>query len=489
MKKYFLSYIAFAIALTLSACETPLAYKPGAQSLQKADGIILANGDMELAKAEYLRAIESPYPEVSGEAAFNLANISKQQNNNQSYRAYLERAALAGHAPAQVDLAELYRVTDGSAADAKIEALYKSVIDQSASANMAMIAIAQKRGDEPGAARYAANAEKILMNQMAASGDSNGGKALMLARLYSENPQYFLNKPDPEEYYRVSIAKGNARGAQQLAEYWLKNRSRKNPEADAFALMLQSAEAGNDNAIKYVAQAYENGIGVPRNETKAIEWYEKIQGDMGGGARLRVAYAALGKSPDKAMEQFRAAAAAGSIESMMMIDSIKGEKISYADTYKKTPPDILFSIARKHEKKFAKTHPEMIDRQYRIAADYGSGKAAFRVARDIESAGGSSSEIAKWYEKAANAGESKAMLLMARQARIGQGQARDEKKAFEWFEKAAKAGNAEGQYETGLAYARGIGVEKDSKQAEMWLKKAQKGGYVLAPDVLRTLEK
>jgi TPR repeat protein len=484
-----LAYSCLLGILLMSACEFPLAYKPGAQSLQTADGIMSSNGDVNLAKGEYLKALASPYQDVSGEAAHNLANIALQEVNNKSYRAYLEQAALAGHVQAQLALAKLYRATEGSAADAKIESLYKSLIHESASANMAMITLEQKRGDEIAAARYALNAEKILRNQIGADGDANGGKALMLGRLYSETPQYFSLKPDPEKFFRESIARGNARAAQHLAEYWLKSRARKNPESDAFALMLQSAEAGNDNAIRYVAEAYENGTGVTRNESKAIEWYEKIQGGINIGSRLLVAYAAMDKDPVKAMKQFQEAASAGSVEAMMMIDAINGTKIAYADTYKKTPPDSLFSVAKKNEKKFSKSHAVIVDRLYRIAADGGSGKAAFRVARNLESERAPSSEISQWYEKAANSGEPKAMLLIARQAVIGQGQPRDEKKAFQWYEKAAKAGNAEGQYETGLAYMRGIGTEKNFNKAEMWLKKAQQGGYDLAPNALNELGK
>lgn len=73
--------------------------------------------------------------------------------------------------------------------------------------------------------------------------------------------------------------------------------------------------------------------------------------------------------------------------------------------------------------------------------------------------------------------DAEAELQMGLSHLIGDGVAKDAKKATQWFEKAANHGNAEAQYRYGLALQEGRGVLQDYKAAFHWLEKAAQQGH------------
>lgn len=479
-------------ALLLTGCETAVGYKPGGAALQEADRVVSETGDLDQASQSYLKALSSPVPEVAAQAAYSLAEIAKENGRMKEYRYYLEEASKTGHMNASLNLADLLEKEKGK--DAELKALYEPFTDLSAGANIGLMKLAQKEHREADAARYALKAEEIMMQQMASGQDADGGKALQLARLYS-NSTYFGSGKDPEVWYRKSIAKGNARAAQELGEYWMQSGTRQNPEQDVFALMIQAANAGNVQAIKYVASAYETGRGVTKDTNEALAWHKKLPaGSISASALIDIAHQnfASGKKENMqaAAEYFREAAGKGAMEAMIMLDTMyTNSRPVYMNAYRQKP-DSAFSYVRKLEKRYGRGYSAMIQRQYQLAADAGSGRAAYGIAKKLESAPLEQRDpavIAQWYQKAADMGEPKAMLILARQAKIGQGRSRSEKDAAKWFEKAAEAGNAEGQYEIGLAYANGYGVKRNKDKARYWLEKAREGGYALSAEASKVL--
>jgi hypothetical protein len=78
--------------------------------------------------------------------------------------------------------------------------------------------------------------------------------------------------------------------------------------------------------------------------------------------------------------------------------------------------------------------------------------------------------------EAANSGDPKAQLALARKYSAGEGVVQNDAAAAWWFTKAAQQGSAEAQFEVGGAYATGKGVPRDDAQAYQWfLKSAQQG--------------
>lgn len=472
--------LALFLSMALTACETPLFTKAGGEHLKAGDQIVLSNGDLNQASAAYKQALDSTYPEIKGQAAYNLAMIAREQGRNEA--PYLEQSAAAGNMSAKLDLAEIYKRQNPPRLG-DVERLSLELSATSATANITLLETARNDQD---AARYATQAESILLDQVSMD-DVEGKKSLMLARLYTLHGNLFNSPRDPEPHFRNAIRKGNVRAAQELAEYWGQPGAQQHSSEDIFALMVQAAEAGNDNAIKYVGGAYEEGRGVPRDINKAMSWNEKIQGHMKTDTLMRLAHTSMATDSKKAISLFSKAAAQGSDDAKLMLYGLKAEGVSEnPKDYVGEKPDSIFGRVKKLDKIYGKTHPEMRERLYLLAANAGSGKAAIYMA---ERPGQDIATQNKWYEKAAKSGSGKAMLAIARHYKIGgEGQPSDEAKAFNWFEKAAKAGEAEGQYETGLAYARGTGVKKNKKEAKKWLEKAQGNGYVLAVEVLKTID-
>tara|TARA_B110000495_G_C22886736_1_gene517143 strand:- start:237 stop:617 length:381 start_codon:yes stop_codon:yes gene_type:complete len=56
--------------------------------------------------------------------------------------------------------------------------------------------------------------------------------------------------------------------------------------------------------------------------------------------------------------------------------------------------------------------------------------------------------------------------------------------AAKYFQTAAEAGNSEGQYQLGLLYAQGIGIEADFANAKILIQKAADQGHILATEWL-----
>ena len=234
--------LALLLSMALTACETPLFTKAGGEHLKAGDQIVLSNGDLNQASAAYKQALDSTYPEIKGQAAYNLAMIAREQGRNEA--PYLEQSAAAGNMSAKLDLAEIYKRQNPPRLG-DVERLSLELSATSATANITLLETARNDQD---AARYATQAESILLDQVSMD-DVEGKKSLMLARLYTLHGNLFNSPRDPEPHFRNAIRKGNVKAAQELAEYWGQPGAQQHSSEDIFALMVQAAEAGNDNAI------------------------------------------------------------------------------------------------------------------------------------------------------------------------------------------------------------------------------------------------
>jgi localization factor PodJL len=74
----------------------------------------------------------------------------------------------------------------------------------------------------------------------------------------------------------------------------------------------------------------------------------------------------------------------------------------------------------------------------------------------------------RWTERAAAAGESRAMHDLGVYFARGEGGAQDDVEAFRWFRQAAEYGVAASQYNLGLLYEQGRGVTANAYEALFW---------------------
>ena len=64
----------------------------------------------------------------------------------------------------------------------------------------------------------------------------------------------------------------------------------------------------------------------------------------------------------------------------------------------------------------------------------------------------------KWFEEAASAGNTEAMINLGRLYEQGLGVAQDYGKALEWFRKALEAGNSDAMNNLARLYEQGLGI-------------------------------
>ena len=81
-----------------------------------------------------------------------------------------------------------------------------------------------------------------------------------------------------------------------------------------------------------------------------------------------------------------------------------------------------------------------------------------------------------WWQKAADAGDSGAQYRLAICYQNGNGVVKDIEKAVYWWQKAAGAGDSDAQYRLAFCYLKGDGVEKDVEKAVYWCQKAADAG-------------
>lgn len=195
---------------------------------------------------------------------------------------------------------------------------------------------------------------------------------------------------------------------------------------EAFSQATANAEKGDARAMLALGSFYEQGVGTPRNYTKALYWYQKAA-DAGlaeGWYNVGVAYEiGMGNAGDmkKAVSAFRKAADMSQARALRKLAALYFEG-------------------------------ESVSRDYGKAVEYLAAAAA------------------KGDTDAANS-------LGAIYLKGLYGQPVDEAKGFEYFLLAADGGNLEAIKNIAVIFKDGIGRGQDPEVALQWYLIAQKGGY------------
>ncbi len=191
----------------------------------------------------------------------------------------------------------------------------------------------------------------------------------------------------------------------------------------SLADIIPAADRGDPAAQNALGLKYAAGAdGLPRDETKAVEWYRKaaLQGYPAAETNLGDMYlfghGGLDKNPLEALSWY-----------------LKASQQQWPDA------------------------------QYRLAYMYEVGLG---TAKDLQRA-------AELYQSAANAGYPDAEnVLGVLYATGGDGLPKDDQQAIQWYRKAADQGFAKAEKNLGDMYFFGHGVDRDYEQALAWYKKA-----------------
>jgi len=126
----------------------------------------------------------------------------------------------------------------------------------------------------------------------------------------------------------------------------------------------------------------------------------------------------------------------------------------------------------------------------RWKAENGDAMAQYHLGVMCETGNGvfqTTTEAAKWYQKAAFQGVAQAQLALGLKFLNGDGITKSDAEALLWLRKAAEQGQAEAQYLIGNLYREGRGTARDLLQASKWYRKAADRGHAEAKKSFREL--
>lgn len=242
--------------------------------------------------------------------------------------------------------------------------------------------------------------------------------------------------------------------------------------AEAVALLKQSAAKGYVNAMFELGEIYEFGSdGVAINLQEAFKWYKQaaekddsesmfILGEMYESGKGTT------KSISEAIKWYQQAANEGYTAGMYRIGLIykKGDGVglNYAEAMN----------------------------WFKKAGEKGYASAMFEVALLYVNGTGvpqNYAEAINWYKQAADKGNTAAMNNLGVLYRNGQGVAKNDVEAFNWYKKAADKGQITAQSNIASMYENGIGTTKNIEEAKKYYKKAADKGDEKAKVALQRL--
>lgn len=276
---------------------------------------------------------------------------------------------------------------------------------------------------------------------------SSGSFALGKMRLYGYG--LLKNNHLAIEHIKKAAEQGDFLAQQFMARYEL--TVKKDPK-EALTWFKKLAAVGDEQARDYVMAAYLYGYGVNKNPDKSRRY--AVQAAKSGEAIGQYALAR-----DFLDGRHR------STRKMGVVWLKKSAKQNFPNAQYKLG---LLYIEGKQIKKDTATGIDLIAK----AAEQHFTPAMVKLA-EIATTQGRSNVAEAWYQKAADEGNVKAMVALAKQFQNNENSNYDPKQAFLWMLKAAKKGSVFAQNEIAKMYREGLGVIADEKEAANWQAKAE----------------
>ena len=349
--------------------------------------------DVEMAAELYGRAARAGLNEAQYKYGAMLLTGTGIARNPHEGETWLRRAALGGHGPAAMMVANIYATnSDGLAPNYAEAAIWLHI-----AAEKNMVQAAQALGVlyllGQGVPRDPDEAAKWL--RKAAELGSSGAQATYAQALAKGRFNPRITEPAPvAEWFEQAALQGDRFGIYNYAVCLADGFGIEKDEAKAAELFRQAAETVIDAQYRYGLMLAE-GRGVERDYEQARVWLEKacsIDAPLALNALATLYLHGMGgpKEPQKALRLFERAAAKGNLQAMFALGALLGG---------------------------------------------GNGMEADRVAS------------LAWYRHAAQAGHKQAALMLGKYYKLGIATAPDAEEARKWFTQARDAGVAEAQAE------------------------------------------
>jgi TPR repeat protein len=269
-----------------------------------------------------------------------------------------------------------------------------------------------------------------------------------------------------------ALANGNADAAAWLGAVLLDRGA----DREALRLIQQAADAGSAEGNHRLGLIYAQGLaGVPHNEGKAVELFEKAAaaGHMRAQINLGILYL---RSAGVARDLVQARAWL--------------EKAAISDD-----PQALYALGRALSDSAGQAMPDPVRAAdlFRRAAEKGHVLAGLRYGLALSEGNGVKRDPAaaqRWLMQAHQSGIPEAALALADLAArtpASRDKAANEqvvKSALSWYEMAAHGGVPSAQFKLANAYFAGVGVPRDPVQAQQWYTRAAQQGLPQAQHAL-----
>ena len=261
-----------------------------------------------------------------------------------------------------------------------------------------------------------------------ASKQANGEGHYLVASMYKMGIHVQKDLSQWQKYLKSAAYAGCAEAQAEMGVAYLNGVPEANITQDsklAISLLSQASQQGNTTGNFYLGICYENGVGVNKDETKAINYYYTAANAGHAVAQSTVGWAYLW--------------------------GMYGLDVNYSEAYKYVNAAI------------EQGEPQA----YKIMGDiyrYGLG-----ITEDNYTA-------VEWYRKASEAGNIPATNLLAEMYIWGLGVVQDKTKGYHLYKAAADADDLNGFAGLGLCYENGYGVIKNMHNAVTYYKKAAERG-------------
>jgi len=221
---------------------------------------------------------------------------------------------------------------------------------------------------------------------------------------------------------------------------------------EAFKYATDGAQQGNAKSMTLLGELYANGLGVPRDDTKAADWYRLAAARGDANAMFALAIFALNgragpRDREASAKWLAAAAKLGHAEAAYDLALLYVEGQLFPQDFKRAAE--LLRVA---------ADAGSPDAQYALGTFYKDGRG---VPKDMH-------EAVKLWAAASLADNTDAEVEYAIALYNGDGTARDEDAAAKIFFKAAKQGSPIAQDRYARILASGLGAPRDPVKAVKW---------------------
>ncbi len=298
------------------------------------------------------------------------------------------------------------------------------------------------------------------------------------------------NEHEAIKWYMQSAKQGHTKSMNSLGGYYLENKV-DSPETDAeiakalpemsFSIAKKdkkqphnleqavywfflAADGGNPRAKRNIGFLYSKGIGLEQSDIDAVKWWKEaaLEGEVSAQCNLANAYLngrGCEKNESKAFELM-----------CMAVNKTPQDEID-----EKNIADAQAELGRYYYEGIGtKKNLNDVFKWATKSAQNGSAIGQNNLGNAYYNGYGTEKNISNsiiWYQKSAAQGNDDAMYQLGWLSANGIGLEKSNDKAFSYYKKAADNGNREAQNNLANLYSKGLGVQKNEAEAfRLWLR-------------------